>query len=176
MFRPPLTLLLGLAPLPLALASTLADRPAILINTSPSEPMGLYVARGAPPARGERIAFRIPAPGRTYAARVMPERLRSSILKTVLAQEGDLVCTTSGRLVVNGRDLAPIIDRDRRGERLPHWRGCRPLRAGEYFVFSSRIPNSFDSRYYGPVSSGDVIGVYAPLGASRAAKDKGAGP
>ena len=169
MFRPPLSLLLGLAPVPLAVASALADRPAILLNTTPSEPMGLYLATDARPARGARIAFRIPGPGRGYAARDMPERLRSSILKTVLAREGDRVCTTSGRLVVNGRDLAPISERDRHGERLPRWRDCRPLRAGEYFVFSSRIPNSFDSRYYGPVSSSDVIGVYAPLGASRTA-------
>ena len=176
MFRLPLSLLLGLAPVPLAVASALSARPAILINTSPSEPVGLYAATARPPARGERIAFRIPAPGRIYAARAMPERLRSSILKTVLAGEGDWVCTTSGRLVVNGRDVAPISQQDRGGGGLPRWRECRSLRAGEYFVFSSRIPNSFDSRYYGPVSSGDVIGVYTPLRASRAAPGQGAAP
>jgi type IV secretory pathway protease TraF len=33
----------------------------------------------------------------------------------------------------------------------------------EYVVFSNRIPNSFDSRYYGPVHRRDILGVYAPI-------------
>lgn len=163
MARLPRLLLLGLAPLPLAGATRLAPKPALLINSSASEPPGLYVARHRPLARGERIAFRIPEPGRAYAARHMPERLRSSILKTIIASDGDQVCAAQGRLIVNGRDLGPIWPHDRLGRPLPQWRECRALHRGEFFVFSARIPNSFDSRYYGPVLASDVIGVYRPL-------------
>jgi conjugative transfer signal peptidase TraF len=162
-------LLLGLAPVTLGAASMLTPAPILLINRSQSEPPGIWI-RSAKPARpGRRIAFRIPQPGRAYAAKAMPERLRSSILKTVIAGEGDQVCALKRRLVVNGRDLAPIANHDRHGAALPRWRGCRALRGGEYFVFSSRIPNSFDSRYYGPVSSDDVMGVYRPLRLSSGA-------
>jgi conjugative transfer signal peptidase TraF len=160
-------LMLGLAPAPFALASILVARPVLLLNTSASEPVGVYVATDAKPAPGARIAFRIPEPGRAYAARSLPERLRSSELKTVLAGEGDKACTLGGRLVINGQDLAPIVARDSRGGALPHWRDCRALKSEEYFVFSGRIPNSFDSRYYGPVPARDVIGVYRPLSASE---------
>ena len=91
------------------------------------------------------------------------------LLKQVAAAEGDLVCTQGSTLAVNGRRLAPIYTVDPHGGRLPQWRGCRRLVAGELFVFSNRIPNSFDSRYYGPVSAQHVLGVYRPLwGASEA--------
>ncbi len=169
MARLPRLLLLGLAPLPLAAATTLDPRPALLINSSASEPPGLYVASRRPATRGERIAFRIPESGRAYAARHMPERLRSSVLKTIIAAEGDQVCADQGRLIVNGRDLGPIWPRDRQGRALPQWRECRALHRDEFFVFSARISNSFDSRYYGPVPARDVIGVYRPLRVSSGA-------
>uniref|UniRef100_B0T9B2 Putative conjugal transfer protein n=1 Tax=Caulobacter sp. (strain K31) TaxID=366602 RepID=B0T9B2_CAUSK len=171
MFRPSWILLLALTPAPLAAAAIARPEPLLLINTSPSEPVGLYVATGQPARTGTRIAFRVPAPGRAYAARVLPERLRTSVLKTIAAGEGDHVCAGGAHLVINGRDVAPIAERDRRGQALPRWRQCRRLVRGEYFVFSARIPNSFDSRYYGPVQAGDVIGVYRPLKASGAAPD-----
>ena len=45
----------------------------------------------------------------------------------------------------------------------PRWRACRRLDAGEFFVFSNRIPNSFDSRYYGPVRREAIVGVFRPI-------------
>jgi type IV secretory pathway protease TraF len=33
----------------------------------------------------------------------------------------------------------------------------------ELFVFSDRVPNSLDSRYFGPVSTRQVLGVYTRL-------------
>ena len=176
MLRPSALLLLGLAPLPLAAAAALQDRPVVLINRSASEPPGLYLLERRLAVPGAKIAFRIPQPGRAYAARVMPERLASSILKTVVAGEGDRVCASDDRLVVNGRRIAAIAEKDRRGQPLPRWRQCRRLRAGELFVFSNRIPNSFDSRYYGPVPTSDVIGVYRLLRAFEGAPGGETGP
>ncbi len=37
------------------------------------------------------------------------------------------------------------------------------MASDEYFVFSDRVPNSFDSRYFGPISRAAIIGVYRPL-------------
>ncbi len=37
------------------------------------------------------------------------------------------------------------------------------MAADEYFVFSNRVPNSFDSRYFGPISRAAILGVYRPL-------------
>ncbi|MBI1684275.1 S26 family signal peptidase [Caulobacter hibisci] len=150
-----------------ALGPPIRPAPPLLLNTSASEPVGLYLHQDQVPRVGRVIAFRPPPAAWPYVAAAMPARARGGILKTIGAGEGDRVCTRGGRLAVNGRDVAPIASRDSRGRSLPHWEGCRALGAGEYFVVSTRIPNSFDSRYYGPVRRQDVIGVYRALGAPR---------
>ncbi len=157
----------GLIPAPLALIGWLAPGPLALWNSSPSEPVGLYVRDRAAPAVGRLIAFRPPPDAWPYVGQTMPERARTSILKTVVASRGDLVCARDARLRLNGRDIAPIAARDRLGRALPHWTGCRRLGVDEFFVYSARIANSFDSRYYGPVRRRDVIGVYRPVGRVR---------
>ncbi|WP_238536973.1 S26 family signal peptidase [Caulobacter sp. AP07] len=157
--------MIGLLPLPIALAQAALSAPVLLLNTSPSEPLGFYVRVSAEPAVGQVIAFRPPPGAWPYVGAAMPERARTSILKTIRAGEGDAVCAAAQHLAINGRILAAIARTDRRGRPLPQWGGCRQLRRDEYFVFSARIPNSFDSRYYGPVRRTDVIGVYQPLGA-----------
>ena len=84
-------------------------------------------------------------------------------MKSVAAVSGDQVCTDDGRLVINGQVRGPILKQDRRGAALPRWTGCRRLRDGEVFVFSDRIPNSFDSRYFGPVNRAEIVGVFRPV-------------
>lgn len=155
--------LLGLIPAPLAIIQMTQTAPPVLINTSASEPPGVYVRTSAVPAVGRIIAFRPPAGAYPYVAEAMPERARTSILKTVRAGAGDWVCADHHQLAVNGRTWAGIAAVDRLGRPLPQWRDCRRLAGGEFFVFSTRIPNSFDSRYYGPVRRADVLGVYRPL-------------
>jgi type IV secretory pathway protease TraF len=81
----------------------------------------------------------------------------------VAAGPGDEVCTVTGRLRIDGRDRAPIAVRDSFGLTLPRWSGCRRLGPDELFVFSDRVPNSFDSRYFGPVNRSTVVGVYRPF-------------
>ncbi len=159
--------LAALIPAPLALGSALLDAPLVLLNTSPSEPVGLYRRVAADPAPGLLIAFRPPPAAMPYLRLAQPGRARGSILKAVAAGEGRLACA-DGRLSIDGRALGAIADRDRGGRRLPRWRGCRRLGAGEYVVFSGRIPNSFDSRYYGPVLASEILGVYAPIWAPGA--------
>jgi type IV secretory pathway protease TraF len=85
------------------------------------------------------------------------------LLKTVAAGPGDHVCAAGGRLIIAGQYRAPIAWSDRRGRVLPHWAGCRRLAPDELFVFSDRVPDSFDSRYFGPIARRDVLGVFAPL-------------
>ena len=54
-------------------------------------------------------------------------------------------------------------DRDRRGRSLPVWKGCRTLRAGEVFLLNANVPDSFDGRYFGPVSATAITGRAEPL-------------
>lgn len=153
----------AVALLPLAAAFGGPGRPWLLANATPSEPPGLYIGWAGRPTVGSLVAFRAPPAAFPYADLRLKELHRVPLLKGVAAGPGDTVCTTSGRLVINGHDRAPIAQADRQGRALPRWRGCRPLGAEELFAFSDRVPNSFDSRYFGPVAQSAVLGVYRPL-------------
>jgi len=48
---------------------------------------------------------------------------------------------------------------DIQGSLLPIWPDRRVLNADEFFVFSGRIPNSFDSRCYGPIQRTQIDAV-----------------
>lgn len=151
----------------LTLLGAFATRPVFLLNTTPSEPLGLYVERPGQVSAGRLVAFKAPAAAFPYADRRLGYLRHTTLLKSVAAGPGDVVCATAGRLRINGRDLAPIAVRDSAGVTLPRWSGCRRLDADELFVFSDRAPNSFDSRYFGPIGRSSVVGVYRPLFESK---------
>jgi len=147
----------------LSLATAGGARPLLLWNRTASEPEGLYVRGAGSVSVGALIAFPAPSAAYPYADGQMGYLRRVPILKHVAAVSGDQVCTANDRLEINGRVRAPILRHDRRGAPLPRWDGCRRLRDGEVFVFSDRIPNSFDSRYFGPVNRAEIVGVFRPL-------------
>ena len=144
------------------LAAVLPD-PSLLWNDTDSEPRGLYVRTPEAPRLGRVVAFNAPASVFPYADERMGYLRRVPILKEIAASSGDEVCTLNGELRINGKWRAPVLVYDTRGRPLPRWHECRRLRDGEHFVLSNRIPNSFDSRYYGPVQTSQIIGVFRPV-------------
>ena len=151
----------------LTLVGAFAARPVFLLNTTPSEPLGLYIETPGPVSAGRLVAFSAPAAAFPYADRRLGYLHHTTLLKAVAAGPGDAVCITAGRLRINDQDRAPITVRDRFGVALPRWTGCRRLGTNELFVFSDRVPNSFDSRYFGPIHRSSVVGVYRPVFESR---------
>jgi conjugative transfer signal peptidase TraF len=137
----------------------------IVIDTSPSVTPGLYVRSSAAPAVGQLVEFRIPASVRSYIhSRTGHDGQDWYILKPIVAGSGDRVDTTRGDLLINGKLVAPMPPmRDGFGNLLPRWTENRVLERDEYFVFSDRIPNSFDSRCYGPVKRDEIESVRRPL-------------
>ncbi len=158
--------LLGLAAL-VSVGTITATAPELLVNTTPSEPPGLYLRSGRAPTPGRLVAFLAPAAAFPYADRRLSYLHQVPLLKAVAAGSGDLVCTLHAQLEIYGKARAPIVQADRQGVALPHWNACRRLTADELFVFSDRVPNSFDSRYFGPVRRSAVLGVYVPLVVER---------
>lgn len=145
------------------LALAQAHRGFFLVNDTSSEPPGLYVRSvGDPIRRGGLVAFMAPSPAFPYADQRSAFLHRTPIIKAVAAMAGDHVCTVGGSLVINGVRVAPILLRDAHGLALPHWIACRVLAPGELFAFSDRAPNSFDSRYFGPVRAA-FAQPYRPL-------------
>lgn len=150
----------GAAILALACMGLAADHvPALaLVNESPSVPRGLYLrVPGASLQRGVLVATPQPAAARPYLARLgMPPEVL--LIKRVAAAGGDRVCREGGVVRVGSRRVE-ARERDRRGVALPRWSGCRRLAPDELFLLGD-TPESFDSRYFGPVRAADVDGVF----------------
>jgi signal peptidase I len=104
------------------------------------------------PDRGDVIVFRYPG-----------DETRDFI-KRVVAVGGDTVQVEEDRVYVNGRPVdEPYV---RRGwpsgvlQGCPYVYGCRPtvVPRGSYFVLGDNRDNSQDSRYWGFVTRGEVVG------------------
>lgn len=100
-----------------------------------------------PPRRGDIIALRFPqADGREF-------------VKRVIGLPGDVVMEQGGHFYVNGVLLAQVqpIDsneqREPEGSQLP-----RLVPAGRLYVLGDNSETSLDSRFWGTVSEGDVVG------------------
>ena len=152
-------LVLGIAAAAVALvaASCGPKFPRLVWNVSLSIPMGFYWIESGTPRRGEIAAIRLPPALADLAARRQYLPMDAVLLKPVVAAEGAIVCRVGGRIVVNGKQLAPSISQDAAGRRLPSWHGCRRLHRGEVVVIASRM-QSFDSRYFGAVASEHIVG------------------
>ena len=61
-----------------------------------------------------------------------------------------------------GKIVARQIGADRTGRPMPRWNECRALSGDEIFLILPPT-GSFDSRYFGPVPRGAIIGRLAPL-------------
>ena len=154
---------LGLLSVWMAISLLLASR-QIAINTSTSVAPGIYLRVNERPAVGRIVDFRIPALAWSYIRKRTGHTGRHwYILKPIAAGPGDRVDTNWHWLYINGRKIAPIYMRDEKGRLLPHWRADCVLGPHEYFVYSGRIWNSFDSRYYGPIRQRQIAAVRVPL-------------
>lgn len=148
-----------------ALLPTVVGRRVVIINTSPSVAPGLYLRSECTPTVGRIVDFTIPPLAKPYI------RLRTGcdgahwyILKPIAAGPGDRVDTLGRSVLIDGHKMGPMPPTsDEAGRLLPRWRANRVLRSNEYFVFSARIPNSFDSRCYGPITRQEIASVRTPL-------------
>jgi len=150
----------GIAAL-LTLAMSPRRSPLLLFNRTPSLPTGFYVRCGDRVHRGDVVAFALPRAAWQYA-HLGGERTDVRLLKHVLAMGGDFVSTLGGELRVNGVVVGSILSIDSAGRPLPQWFADRVLDHDELIVGSSHA-RSFDSRYFGPIHAGQVLGVYRRL-------------
>ncbi|NTU97870.1 MAG: S26 family signal peptidase [Chlorobiaceae bacterium] len=146
----------------LQLLSLLFPRKLILYNYTDSLPHGLYLLWQGVPRKGDLIAFEPPE----NAARLIRERkyLRDGayLIKYIVGEKGDSVCTVQRRLKVNGVDYGGIDAVDKEGLPLPGYLFCG-IQTDGYIVAIKGMNSSFDSRYYGPIKNGSIIGLVSPL-------------
>ena len=84
------------------------------------------------------------------------------LIKPIAAGAGQTVCRHGALVTVNGRIVARARTLDAAGRPLPAWSGCFRLAADQIFVLSAD-PDSFDSRYMGPIDRAHVLGTAQPV-------------
>ena len=132
----------------------------VRINTSPSLPVGLYLVTTE--RNANLVEF---CPAEPFAALSLVRGYRSPgvcqdggapLLKPIIAKCGDLVELSTRGICVNGRLLANTVPltKDTKGRPLKSWPWGRfEVAPGTVWVASSYDSRSFDSRYFGPLST-----------------------
>jgi conjugative transfer signal peptidase TraF len=150
--------ILSIALVAVIVLPTKSPIPWIVYNGSGSAPIGWYRIEYRPPSRGDVVVIR---PSETLQSLLATHAFLPPgipLLKRVAAIRGDRICRSGGVVFVNGEAVAVALERDQNGRALPVWEGCFTLFEGQFFVVQLH-PYSFDSRYFGPVSECQIIGV-----------------
>ncbi|MDT4861198.1 conjugative transfer signal peptidase TraF [compost metagenome] len=127
-------------------------------------PIGWYrIDPAGSRAAGDLVLFQLPPEAMALAAQRGYLPASVPLLKTVAAVAPQCVCVRRDQVLVDGQVVARRLRQDRQGRALPAWRACRHLVGDELFLLSTANPESFDSRYFGPVSARAVIGRAQPL-------------
>jgi len=134
----------------------------VLFNATPSAPTGFYARTDASVHEGAFVTVRAADVAHDYAAARQFTDSGDRFIKRVVANVGDSVCAVGEIVRINDRTVAHRALLDSEGRALPQWSGCRTLAANEVFLMGD-TPDSFDSRYFGPVSVSDIEGVWRKL-------------
>lgn len=142
----------------------------IRINTSPSLPLGFYIATSD--ATDGLIEF---CPAEPFASFALSRGYRdrgscpdggAPLLKPTVARQGDVVKFSNRGISVNGKLLPNTqpLAKDTKGRSLRAWPfGSYVVQPHAVWVASSYNRRSFDSRYFGPVSTGSIRAHLRPL-------------
>lgn len=147
----------------------------VRINITPSEPEGLYTVAGRPHGTPPLHAYVAACPPENAVIRLGIARHYLDrgdcpdgaipVLKQIAAVPGDHVVTTARGVIVNGRLLPHTAPQsaDPKGRPLPHYPfGDYTVRAGHVWLLSTYSPQSFDSRYFGPVPMAAIRTIVHP--------------
>jgi conjugative transfer signal peptidase TraF len=144
----------GLAPMPVKL----------IWNASASVPIGFYtIDVGGPFEVTNLVAVDAPEPLATFLAErgYLPKGV--PLMKRILAVSGQTVCRSNLIISVDGVEVGAALERDRAGRALPVWRGCRRVQTGKVFLMNWRVRDSLDGRYFGLISTDQIIGRAVPM-------------
>jgi conjugative transfer signal peptidase TraF len=145
--------------------SAFVDLPMTVIwNASASAPIGLYFlqADGSVDVT-DLVAIMPPPPMAEFMAVRGYLPIGVPILKRILAQSGQTVCRQGLDIIVYGATVGRARERDSAGRKMPVWQGCPTVGDDEFFVMNWDVPDSVDSRYFGPLPRASVIGRARPV-------------
>jgi type IV secretory pathway protease TraF len=137
--------------------------PPLVVNTTPSAPVGLYYRLGGPDTvrLGALVAFRTP---KELFTDEIPLPRSPYLLKRVTALPGSRICSRGAWVSIERSLRLRVPAYSSNGTPLPRpFKGCRTLLAGEWLPVGMHLRTSFDGRHFGPLPRDLIVGVYLPL-------------
>jgi conjugative transfer signal peptidase TraF len=148
----------------LVFLSALPHTPIFVWNGTASAPVGLYLTVPATDAkRGDLVLATPPIAAQRLAVSRGYLGAHVPLIKYVAALQGDVICAKRLDVTIDGVKAVSRLAVDSKGRPLDAWTGCRTLGSTEVFLLNPAIPQSFDSRYFGPVSRQSIIAALRPL-------------
>lgn len=135
----------------------------IVHNVTPSLPLGFYWLSNCEPSLGDLVVIETPKGVRqlVHDRKYLPAGDR--LLKQMVAGPSSLWCVNEDRsFSVDGKVFGEALLTDAQGASLPKVRGCFFVPPGHVLV-ATHHPRSFDSRYFGAVSTDSIVGVAEAL-------------
>lgn len=143
--------------------TTTPRRPFLIYNASASAPVGFYFLQPKSTLqRGELVLATIPLWARKLAAERHYLPLNVPVVKRIAALSGDHICANPDTVSINGNLSAVRLKSDRQGRPLPVWTGCKRLGSDDVLLLMPR-KDSFDGRYFGPISASQITGKLVVL-------------
>ena len=136
----------------------------LMWNASASAPIGLYtIDYDGPFDVTDLVAVDTPEPLAAFMAErgYLPKSV--PLIKRVLGVSGQTVCRSNLAITVDGIEVGTALERDRAGRDLPVWQGCRRVQIGEVFLMNWQVRDSLDGRYFGLISTDQIIGRAVPM-------------
>ena len=86
------------------------------------------------------------------------------LIKRIVARPGDRI-DVHNWIYVNHKKIvdSKILTKDSLGRDIPWKASSTHLNHHEYFAMATRIPNSFDSRYFGSIKKKQILGAAKPI-------------
>jgi type IV secretory pathway protease TraF len=136
------------------------QNPPVIINETISMAKGAYVRTGdlGHLEVGDIIALPMNASAKAYLGDRLGYPEDTMLIKRVSGLAGDVMCRVGATVTIERKTVQASF-KDTMGNDLPTWRGCRTLLAGEVFLLGDHA-GSFDSRYFGAVTRGELSGTY----------------
>jgi conjugative transfer signal peptidase TraF len=143
--------------LALTIASVISLPKKLVYNASASAPIGFHWIDQERVSRGDYVFVRLPKRVRKLVEerRYLPPDV--PLIKRVVGIAGDKICRRGQDILINGITVAVAQRSDGLGRELPKWQGCHILMKDNVFLLQDH-PQSFDSRYFGPVDQRLIIG------------------
>lgn len=136
----------------------------IIYSATASMPQGFYLIVPVKKiTRYDIIEFIPPKEALDFARKLHWIPDSGSIIKYVFAIPGDFVCVHNNAIWINGKKIGKIYRFYAFEKLLPQTKICGKLQENQYLLLSTKRDRSFDGRYFGAVSSLNILGRAIPI-------------